>query len=311
MALVNLIASTRIWHAKRVIGLKCLVCGFLASTALTASAHDSFLRPVDFLPADTGVIQMVVFNGTYASSLDSIPADAVETVSVQTPSGKTVVGEYQWRRGEPGSRAWRVWQRVRGYLGEMDLRRTSELEIRLDEEGLFTIGLALHEMRAALSPETFAFYMEESGLHGKAIPPVLTGDANQIVRERYTKTCKTMISTGSGEPGDPTLPLGLEVEIVPLSNPFLARPGDRLEFQALLFGKPLSGQVILAGRNPEIFESESDHRVSTTTGSDGKFSLLLDRGGEWWVKYSHIAPADGGDIVDLVTHWTTLTFIIP
>jgi uncharacterized GH25 family protein len=165
-------------------------------------------------------------------------------------------------------------------------------------------------MRAALSPETFAFYMEESGLHGKAVPPILTGDANQIVRERYTKTCKTIISIGSGGPGDPTLPIGLEVEIIPLSNPFLASPGERLEFQALLFGKPLSGQVILAGRNPGMFDHDSDHRLSTTTGSDGKFSLLLDCGGEWWVKYSHIALADEGDTVDLVTHWTTLTFII-
>lgn len=279
--------------------------------SLTASGHDSFLRPVDFLSAEIGVKRVVIYNGTYGSSLDSIPADVVDTITVRTPSGEVIEGKYQWQRREPGTKIWRFGQRLSGYLGGMDLRRTSDLKISLDEEGISTIGLTLHDLRTALSPETFALYMEESGLHGKAVPPVLTGDANQIVRERYTKTCKTIVSIGPSMLGDPTLPIGQIVEIVPLANPLLVKPGERLEFKALLFGKPLPGQVILAGRKPGIFNRGSEDVLSTTTGPDGNFALLLDREGEWWIKFNHIALSEGVAAVDLVTHWATLTFIIP
>jgi hypothetical protein len=288
----------------------CLSAGaLLALPSLQLSAHDTFLRPDSYRPDSGEALVLWVFNGSYNESVDSIRPGEIAEIKHAGPEGTTVHDAGQWRRTDAGSKAWRASQLLQANLGGMDNRRTSSFPVHLVEPGTHVIGLTLHPLRAAMSPQNFLIYMGECGLEDEAIAQLEDTDPNRIIRERYVKAAKAIVDTGEGG-GDPTQPLGLPVEIVPLRNPAGLKAGDDLPFVALVEGKPVADQVVLAGRRQGLLKRGAHDHVRLRTDAFGQFSLELSDSGEWWVKFNHIISAPEDDPMDIITHWATLSFNI-
>ena len=71
-------------------------------------------------------------------------------------------------------------------------------------------------------------------------------------------------------------------------------------------GKPLAGQVVLAGR-----EEGGKIKASPELRSDAKgiVKLKLDGSGKWYVKFINMAKLDDPNL-NYESKWTTLTFEI-
>jgi len=123
---------------------------------------------------------------------------------------------------------------------------------------------------------------------------------------RYAKALITV-----GNPGGKVYQkvLGQELEIIPLKDPNLLRPGDFLPVRILYRGHPLAKTFVLAtyeGFSPTGHQTFFSFAVRTN--ARGEANLRLDHPGAWLIFVSHEEPYPQPDVCDVSTAVATLTF---
>lgn len=87
-------------------------------------------------------------------------------------------------------------------------------------------------------------------------------------------------------------PLGLALEIVPLTDPVTLKPGDRLTVQVLLQGKPLAGVDVVE----DIYIDHDTKPKKVKTDRDGKAVLTVPKRKFTGIEVSHFAKDAGSDV---------------
>jgi uncharacterized GH25 family protein len=93
-------------------------------------------------------------------------------------------------------------------------------------------------------------------------------------------------------------PVGEELEIVPLANPFTMKPGDRLPVRVLYRSKPLAGAEVEIQGVPDLFISDAQ----------GKATVPLGRRGFQYLLATHREPLPGNPDTDELSLSANLTF---
>ena len=112
------------------------------------------------------------------------------------------------------------------------------------------------------------------------------------------------MQVGKKQTDDYKAVLGYPVELVPQQNPYRLKRGDTIEILCLKDGKPLPGQVVMAGReeNEKIMPSPD-----LRSDQSGIVRLKLEGAGRWYVKFINMAKLDDPNL-NYESKWTTLTF---
>jgi len=97
-------------------------------------------------------------------------------------------------------------------------------------------------------------------------------------------------------------PQGLEMEIVPLSDPSALKAGDKLDIQLLFNGKPLADVVVISE-----YTTDSDNK-SIKTGPDGKATIAIRNQGLNVLAASFSEDLENDPKADKISHFTTLSF---
>ncbi len=176
--------------------------------------------------------------------------------------------------------------------------------------GLLWIVYDTNHASIELDAATFDKYLGEEGLESIREMRTRAGAKPGPVKEIYSRCAKALLSIpgptseGSGEGYGQAL--GLELELIPESNPYTLKPGSTLPVRLLHKGKPLSGALVMAlsGAGP-------DARVAVRTDADGRAALRLERPGPWLVKAVHMLPAPADIAADWESLWASLTFELP
>lgn len=173
--------------------------------------------------------------------------------------------------------------------------------VRLEEPGLTTIVYRSRGAIAELAPEAFAGYLEEEGL----APLLASPPPAHTVREHFSRCAKTLIAVGDAaeRPGYDR-PVGLDLELVPLADPYALAAGDTLPMRLLLRGAPAAGVRVAA-----LHHDRPETPVMAVTDDQGEVALALPRAGPWLIKAVWIEPAAAGDI-DYRSLWASLTFTL-
>jgi uncharacterized GH25 family protein len=100
-------------------------------------------------------------------------------------------------------------------------------------------------------------------------------------------------------------PLGLRLEIVPLTNPCGLRAGDVLVVRVLFEGRPLSDVWVGAGT---AGTHGHHYPFRQRTDADGRVMVPLDRAGAWFVRVLHMVPATEFADADWQSWFSTYTF---
>ncbi|MEM7377244.1 MAG: DUF4198 domain-containing protein, partial [Pseudomonadota bacterium] len=127
-------------------------------------------------------------------------------------------------------------------------------------------------------------------------------------RERYRRFAKSLVGVGDAVGADRRI--GLEIELVALSNPYVDDLANGLHVQAFLGDAPRADVQI------ELFEKRADGEVVTTlhrTDHAGVALLPVQAGHSYLVDTVHLRPAPPGSKEGVVwqTLWASLTFAVP
>ena len=275
-----------------------ILTALLLLVAATLDAHDLFLRLDSFFVRPASAVQIRVLNGTFSKSENAITRDRLSDISVVGPAGRTHLDTTAWEaKGD-----------------------TSRLNVRTGAAGTYLVGASTLPREITLEAKDFNAYLADDG-----IPDVLAarrrdGELAKKATERYSKHVKALLQAGDTRSTGFDTVLGYPAELIPLNNPYLPRSGGWLRVKALVDGKPVANQLIVAGGRPPRGGRLAERRVRTD--ASGVARIRITDQGQWYVKFinmqrftgdrsSHPAGTPpGSPVPDYESKWATLTFEI-
>ncbi|MEO5817932.1 MAG: DUF4198 domain-containing protein [Gemmatimonadaceae bacterium] len=259
----------------------------IVAAASVAVAHDLFLKPDVFFVAPNGTVPITVLNGTFSTSEGSVTRDRLIDIAIAGPAGRS--------KGDPASWA--------------DTGKASHWKAKVGAAGTYTLGASLEPRIIALEAKAFNEYLASDGLPDILAARKASGELAKPSRERYSKHVKALVQVGDAHTPSFGTVLGYPAEIVPLSNPYATGKGT-LQVKALVDGKPIAGQVIIAGGRTPTGARLKERTVRTD--ASGVASIALNARGTWYVKFIRMVriPASAKDSVDYESKWATMTFAI-
>lgn len=153
-----------------------------------------------------------------------------------------------------------------------------------------------------LEPQKFEDYLREDGMEYIIAEREKLGESRKEGRERYSRFIKSLLQVGDLPDDTYKRVVGLKLEIVPLENPYSKKIGDKLDFQILFDGKPLSGKTVFAN-------NRNGTKQNMTTDRDGKITMSLDHGGIWLVRLVFMQRCNANcNEADWESFWSAFTF---
>ena len=201
------------------------------------SSHDMFLK-LDTYYLDPNVESTIVLlNGTFDLSENSIDRNRMIDVSLVGNGIRTSVDNTQWH----------------------DQDNATILTFNSGEAGTWVAGVSTKARNIKLAADDFNNYLEHDGvldeLNWRKENNALETDAV----EKYSKHVKTIFQVGDLKTDDWKTVLNYPIEFVPLSNPYDIHPGEEIKFKLLLNGSPLTNQLIYVGSGTSEHSHDHDH----------------------------------------------------
>ena len=267
--------------------LKSLVAATVL-TALSAAvvmAHDLFIKMETFrLPPRTSVT-VPILNGTFQKSENSITADRVADVSVVVDGHRTKLGMDTWNAD----------------------RDTTFLGLRTGDPGTYLLGVSTLPRELGMEAADFNTYLASDGVIDVLKQRALDGELDKGAWERYSKHIKAVFQVGDRISGGLDVVLGYPAELVPLANPYAISVGDELAFRALVDGKPVAGQLVIAGGDAGAKGVIAEREARTDAG--GVVRFRMDQPGRWYVKFINMQKTTAAKL-DYESKWATISFEI-
>jgi hypothetical protein len=265
----------------RAVSLALMMIVFAAGSL---SAHDFFFRLDDYFVKPESTLKVRALNGTFSSSENSVTRDRLRDLSIVSAAGHE----------HPDTLSW-------SSAGD-----TSVLTVRVGRAGTYVIGASLLPRQIDLKAAEFNQYLAEDG-----IPDVLAErrKKNELERdatERYSKHIKAIIQAGAPRTGDFSAVLGYPAEIIPLDNPYSLRAGSTIRVRAMVDGRAVPNQLVVAGGRNLRGGRLAEQKVRTD--ASGVARVRLPTAGQWYVKFIRMLPYSGPEKLDYESKWATLTF---
>jgi hypothetical protein len=256
----------------------------LLSATGVLEAHDFFFRTDSFRIAPNSTIKLRALNGTFSKSENSITRDRLRDLSFVSPDG----------RAHPDTSMWST-------AGD-----TSILTLNVGKAGTYVAGASLRPREIDLKAADFNLYLADDGIPDVLAARKKNGEMKKDATERYSKHIKALIQVGPTRSGDYAAVLDYPAELVPIDNPYALRPGSTLRVRALVDGKPVPSQLVVAGGRTPGEGRLREQRVRTD--ASGVARIRLSSAGQWYVKFIRMVPFTGPEKIDYESKWATLTF---
>jgi uncharacterized GH25 family protein len=272
------------------------------------------MRPIPFPSACLCAVLLVptcAWAHEYWLSLDRWQAPAGQEVVLSALSGTGFRGE---RKPWSSERVVKFVART-GVL--LDLRRGAEsgemtwARLAPVDDGGTMFGYQSTFVPIELPAGQFDAYLKDEGLDA----PLATRRAAHAKgpgRERYRRCAKAWLTGDDATRA--TRPLGLPLEIVPLTAP---GADPKLQVMVLVEGRPLANALVKAWRAPldtHGMAPDPETRDSTAvtarvrTDAQGRATLPVKARGEWLLSTVHMVPCREPDQAEWESTWASLTF---
>jgi hypothetical protein len=249
-----------------------------------SAAHDLFIKMDSyFLPAEASV-EIPILNGTFELSENSITVDRVDDISLVHGGDRRKLGTETW-------------------VAEGD---TTFFGLRTGSPGTYLLGVSTLPRELGMEGVDFNEYLAHDGIPDVLMERALDRELDTEAWERYSKHIKAVFQVGDVQSEGLDVVLGYPAEIIPLTNPYTHSVGSELAFRALVEGKPVSNQLVLAGGAGAMGPIE---KRSVRTDDRGVVRFRISEPGRWFIQFINMEKTDAEGI-DYESKWATLTFEI-
>jgi len=174
-------------------------------------------------------------------------------------------------------------------------------------------ALAVYRSRPTpvrLEAAAFESYLRDEGLDGVIAWRAAHGESAAPGVEIFSRNAKAVLATPGGDAArDVRLmrrPVGLDLELVPDTDPRQARSAAPLVVRVFFRGRPLAGALVKA-----FPKDGNERRIAARTGADGRARLALAEPGIWLLSAVHMIDAPPGSGARWESLWSSLTFELP
>ena len=261
-----------------------------AAATLVASplaAHDFWLQPLSFWTKPGGTVPMVLLVGHGAARQRS-----------SIPASRFVL----FRSAGPGG----VVNRAR----EMTLGSAADASLKFATPGTNVVFFSTSNISSELPALRFNEYARAEGLTQVLARRTASGSMGKPGRELYSRRGKALVQVGPPtkipQP-QVTRPVGLGLEIVPLSNPYAAGNSSQLSVQVLYRGQPLPGALVKLNNLGADAQPVEQHR----TDASGRATFKARYSGQWQFNVVWSQPLASNGTAEFLTTFSSLTFGFP
>src|SRR5579872_5218416 len=127
---------------------------------------------------------------------------------------------------------------------QVKLDAKEKLKYKFVEEGTFLLSMQSNEAYLELDAEKFNDYLKEDGLENAIDIRTKTNTLDKPSKEFYSRYVKLLVQSGSKTDDTFKKKTGMRIEIIPMQNPYLLKPGDYLQCLVLFNGKPSPHQMV-------------------------------------------------------------------
>jgi len=254
--------------------------GLLLLAARPAAAHEFWLEAIDYTPKPGTSVPIVFRNGQ-------------GFVGDSYPFLKELTRRF-WIAEAKGDRA------IKAIEGDDPAG-----EVKFSQPGLTIV--AYHGKPQSVTFETFERFVDnlkEEGLESLAEMHQRQGKPAAGINELFTRHAKALVQVGKGAGND--RPVGMPLELIAETNPYLAVPGSPVVVRLLHNSRPLAGTMI---KTFHLKDPQSPRRVRTD--EQGRATIELPLAGEYLVNAVHMLEPPAGENAHWFSLWASLTFARP
>lgn len=173
--------------------------------------------------------------------------------------------------------------------------------LTIADPGLLLIAYQSTRYSVDMDAATFKQYLAKEGLE-HLVPAQRMKD--KPVREVYRRCAKSLLAVGDRSDNfDFKKPLGMRLEILPLTSPYSLKKGQTLEVQLLYENRPLAGAQIMA-----MSKSKPKNQLLQRTDHAGRAQFVLPHADVWLLNAVHMIPAPAEAKADWESFWASLSF---
>ncbi len=156
-----------------------------------------------------------------------------------------------------------------------------------------------------LAADKFNAYLKEDGLDNIYTLRKSRNEMNKPASEQYQRYAKTLVQVGKTMDTACTRSTGITLDLIPQSNPYMLKKGEKLPVQILFQQQPLVNQLVVAWcRNAQgVFSGKKNYH----TDKNGKVNIQLLTKGIWMISTVRMVPS-ADTFCDYRSHWGSLTF---
>jgi uncharacterized GH25 family protein len=245
-----------------------VVPALICLTAASAFSHTLYIQSSRYLASEGKSFPLFFCYGHFIPVADGIRGKKLNKVQIIAPNGQAQTVEI------------------------MDGKGLHSHMVEYNVPGIW--GLT-----AETTPGYYTFYKDKNGKERHAIKSIdqIKNRLGQVIKSYYSKQyAKTYVKcdTSTGPfPGN----LGLPLELVPVQNLFELKPGNTLDLDVYLDGKPYTGKGTWDATYMGFSTQAEDNFYPHTHVEGSRVSILLPNPGRWFIRYfvKKDAPAQDRD----------------
>ena len=212
---------------------------------------------------------------------------------------------------ESGIRPERVTRAMVRVAGEskalkapLPTKASLRYSLPLPQAGVAAFWVQLAPRALDLKPELIDEYLREIGAADTLGPRWRARPGPKAWREVYRKHAKTFLRTGTPAAGERSWaePVGMELELVPESDPTALTARAAFSLVLLKDGRPLGGLAVAAERG----SGKARQRTFETSDASGRVTFELDQPGPWLFAATELREKGS----EWESDFTTLTVVV-
>ncbi|MPR35738.1 DUF4198 domain-containing protein [Salmonirosea aquatica] len=178
--------------------------------------------------------------------------------------------------------------------------------LAIEREGTQMLVLETNNSFIELEADKFEEYLKEDGLNLALDFRQKNAEQQKKGREFYRRCAKTLVQVGTSTNDLPTKPTGVDLDIIPLQNPYALQPNSPLTCRILYQQKPLANAMVRCWRRANG-KTEVEFRQTNAQG-EATFDLTKKGKAAYMLSSVHMVRLTGNEKADWQSLWGSVTF---